>query len=54
MVDKGIPEIKSLQLNPGTFMKVYVTEVCGPHKFTVQPIGTELISMMEDMGWEVH
>ena len=31
-------------------MEVYVTEVYGPHKFTVQPVGTELISMMEDMG----
>ena len=50
ILERDIPEIDSLHLNPGVCMKVYVTEVYGPHKFTVQPIGTELISMMEDMG----
>lgn len=34
-------------------MEVYVTEVHGPHKFIVQPVATELISLMEEMGYEL-
>lgn len=47
---KDSPEIDELEVSAGTSMQVYVTDVCGPHKFTVQPVGSKLISMMESMG----
>ena len=31
-------------------MDIYVREVSDPQKFIAQPCGTELISMMQDMG----
>ena len=44
------PQINGLQLEPNMSMSVYVTGVNSPQDFTVQPTGTELISMMEDIG----
>lgn len=43
-------QIESLQLAVGTSLSVYVTGVRSPQDFTVQPLGTDLISMMEAIG----
>ena len=46
----GAVSLEQLELSPQTSTDVYVTEVCGPHRFTVQPSGEELIALMKDMG----
>ena len=51
VLECGVIKPASLQLQPATSMEVHVTDVSGPEKFTVQPVGSDLVSLMEDIGY---